>query len=199
MAIKKTARQTKNEAHMLAIQEASFRLFSEYSFAQVTVDDICTEAGINKSTFYNLYKSKEDLLMVATSGSRISYIREHFQFDDNVPIRELFSRFFVVNYEYVLQSPREFTRSIYKGYMSTGNIMKGLSNDYTDILYRLIDRAMSEHKIRTCLSREDNWRIINDSLIGCFVGYAAHIDDEPGLDEQYMRMMYTLAEVFVGE
>lgn len=194
MALRKTARELKNEAHACAIQLASSRLFGAYGFDRVTVDDICREAQVSKSTFYNLYRSKDDLAMVSTSASRDAYIDEHYSFSRSLTPNELLRSFFQANFAYTLQSSREQVRTMYKGYLSTGNILTAERSLYRDKLYELIDYAMEKQVLRARLSREDAWWLVSDSLIGCFIGWSAHITAAPGLDEQYARILDGLAD-----
>jgi TetR/AcrR family transcriptional repressor of nem operon len=37
----------------------------ESSYGSVSVDDICTKAGVNKGSFYYAFKSKSDLAVAA--------------------------------------------------------------------------------------------------------------------------------------
>ncbi|MDD3409857.1 MAG: TetR/AcrR family transcriptional regulator [Eubacteriales bacterium] len=196
MALKKTARELKNEAHEKAVLCAAASLFGEYGFDRVTVDDICEAAEVGKSTFYNLYKSKDDLMMVATVKSRGQYIEEHYQYEEAVPLRELLRRFFEVNFDYVRLDSREQTRQIYKGYMSTGNLLGDRENAYVVELYRLVDRGLAEHALSAALSRQEHWQLMSDAMIGCFIGWCTHIADAPGLDESYRRMLDALAVGF---
>ncbi|MBE6527709.1 MAG: TetR/AcrR family transcriptional regulator [Thermoplasmata archaeon] len=43
----------------LAIQEAYWRIYENGDTATVTVDEICDEAGVHRSTFYHHFKSVE--------------------------------------------------------------------------------------------------------------------------------------------
>jgi len=52
------AQETKNNLLITAI-----KLFSEYGFETVTVDDITKRAGVSKGTFYTHFTSKESVLM----------------------------------------------------------------------------------------------------------------------------------------
>ena len=52
-------------------------------------------------------------------------------------------------------------------------------------------------KLRMALDRDDAWQLINDALLGCFIGWSAHITADPGLDEQYMRILDGLADAFI--
>ncbi len=42
--------------------EASIRLFSERGFNNVKIDDICSECGVAKGTFYHYFKTKYDII-----------------------------------------------------------------------------------------------------------------------------------------
>lgn len=45
------------------INDAAYRLFSNYGYKRVTMDDVAKEAGVTKKTVYDYYKNKNDLLL----------------------------------------------------------------------------------------------------------------------------------------
>src|SRR5271170_3964278 len=45
--------------------ETAMELIWESSYGSVSVDDICTKAGVNKGSFYYAFKSKSDLAVAA--------------------------------------------------------------------------------------------------------------------------------------
>ena len=47
------------------ILETALELIWESSYGSVSVDDICTKAGVNKGSFYYAFKSKSDLAVAA--------------------------------------------------------------------------------------------------------------------------------------
>lgn len=53
---------SKQENASQMIADCAFALFKKQGFAATTVTDICTLAGITKTTFYYHYKSKRELL-----------------------------------------------------------------------------------------------------------------------------------------
>lgn len=199
MALKKTARELKNEAHMRTIQKHAKALFGEYGFDRVTVDDICASANVSKSTFYNLYKSKEDLNMISTNIARCEYIRTHYHFDEALSVHELFRRFFQVNYDFVLQHSRSETRMTYRSYLATGDILGDSleRNDYLDALNLLIARATREKAWLITLPENLYWRYVTDTMIGCFIGWSTCIEDQPGLNENYRMLLDALVDSMI--
>ena len=51
------AQQTKDRVYQVAID-----LFETKSFENITVDEICTLANVSTGTFYNVFKSKYEIL-----------------------------------------------------------------------------------------------------------------------------------------
>ncbi len=45
------------------IYKVAMRMFSEYGYEQATIRDICKEAGITTSTFYNFFGDKDGVLL----------------------------------------------------------------------------------------------------------------------------------------
>jgi len=59
------------------LAEAAFALFDERGYEQTTVDDITERAGLGRTTFFRLYRSKEDVIfpdhdrLLAQIGERL--------------------------------------------------------------------------------------------------------------------------------
>jgi len=199
MAIKRTKRELKKEMHERNIQKAVSDLLLQYDFDTVTLDDICEAASINKSTFYNLYSSKEDLLMIDADKNRDIFLKQHYKYDPSLPLRECFERFFLVNFDFLLKDTRERSRQVYRSYLSTGDL-RGTGNiDHAYIrgLYQLIDRGISEGNLIYSFDRDLIFRAITDQLLGIYIGWAVHISDEAGLDEKYKDVIIAFANSIV--
>ena len=67
-AVKKPAQEAKAcedrriTRSKLALKSALISMMEEKGFENVTVNDLCAKAGLNRGTFYNHFKTKEDLL-----------------------------------------------------------------------------------------------------------------------------------------
>ena len=58
----------RSQRTLTAIRQAFLRLLSSRRFEQISVGDIAAAAGIGKSTYYEHYRSKEDLLSRMMDG-----------------------------------------------------------------------------------------------------------------------------------
>ena len=86
MAIRKTEKQLKSLQNKTMIYTTALRLFSEYGYNTVTVDDICEASHLSKGTFYYYFKAKEDLVILAFFQEMDLYLEQHFQLDDQQPL-----------------------------------------------------------------------------------------------------------------
>lgn len=116
--------------------EALFSLLEEKYFAEITIQDICTRADVNRSTFYHHFDSKFDLLDFGIStvipqqaglegqlpqkGERWSdqgphvalfnYVKNHQRFWNNLLVKEGFSEAVLRG---MLEGTKAFLKEIY--------------------------------------------------------------------------------------
>lgn len=63
MSIRPSSRQRKSETNRKLLLHSALDLFSKYGYEAVTVDDIANNVGLSKGSFYNLFRSKGDLII----------------------------------------------------------------------------------------------------------------------------------------
>jgi TetR/AcrR family transcriptional repressor of nem operon len=76
--------------------EAAKEVIYARSYEAVSVDELCAAAGVNKSSFYHFFTSKQDLVLVTLEG-QWQRIEERFlkpAFTDHLPPQEQILRFF---------------------------------------------------------------------------------------------------------
>ncbi len=81
--------------------EAAKDVIYANSYEAVSVDELCAAAGVNKSSFYHFFSSKQDLVLVALE-SQWQWFEDTFlkpTFSDDLPPQERIVRFFDVMME----------------------------------------------------------------------------------------------------
>lgn len=71
-------REIKRQMTLEAIEDNATRLILERGFDNVTIEDICAEAGISKRTFFNYVESKESVAIGHTAKLPTDEEREAF-------------------------------------------------------------------------------------------------------------------------
>lgn len=194
MAIKKTPRQIKAEQQYQQIVSSARSLFAEYGFERVTIDDVCSAASVSKSTFYSHFSSKQDLLMLFSSQKRREFLKEHYTYDPDKPLKVLFQEFFFANFDYNRLLPRTWFRDSYVSYIKAFRQEQLTPHYYQDELRRLIARGMDEHAFRHELTAEEHFHMIHDWIIGFFIGYCLYPDNAIGIEKSYDRIMNAMID-----
>lgn len=197
MAIKKTNREQKAEQQRICIVEAGKALFFEYGFDRVTVDDVCAQAGVSKSTFYSHFNSKQDLLMLFSSQKRREFLKEQYTYDPDKPLKELFRAFFFANFSYNKLLPRTWFRDSYVSYIKAFRQEQLTNHYYQDELRRLIARGIEEDAFRASLSAEEHFHMIHDWIIGFFIGHCIFPDNAIGVDQAYDKIMNAMVDALL--
>jgi TetR/AcrR family transcriptional regulator, transcriptional repressor for nem operon len=81
--------------------EAAKEVIYAHSYEAVSVDELCAAAGVNKSSFYHFFSSKQDLVLVALE-SQWQWFEETIlrpTFADDLPPQERIMRFFDLTLE----------------------------------------------------------------------------------------------------
>ncbi len=84
--------------------EAARNVFFAHSYETVSVDELCAAAGVNKSSFYHFFASKQELILAAID-SQWQWFEQAVlapTFSDNLPAHEQILHFF----ELVLERQR---------------------------------------------------------------------------------------------
>jgi AcrR family transcriptional regulator len=71
----KLSSETRSERRQLLI-DAAWRCAAVRGFRDLTVDDVCAEAGVSKGAFYGYFEQKQDLLLALLDDDSIALDRE---------------------------------------------------------------------------------------------------------------------------
>lgn len=197
MSIRKTAREEKAEKTRQHLLDTAQALFMQYGFESVTVEDICLEAGVGKSTFYSIVRSKEEMLMLFAAEERNRYLQAHYTYDESVPFRELFRQYLLANFAYNHLASREWNRSTYISYIRIFRHKLIPGDFYQDEMRRLIARGLRENAFHHPLTADEQYQLFHDWIIGFFIGWSMQPDERKNIDAQYYHILDAMVDSLV--
>lgn len=106
-------RQSNAQLTKTKVSQTAIKLFELKGFVNITVDEICAAAGVSTGTFYNVFKSKNDILNYIFEKVD-TYFEEVVQpATQSGSIKERILLFFDFYADYNVQNGIRFTKSLY--------------------------------------------------------------------------------------
>ena len=141
------AQQTKDRVYQVAID-----LFETKSFENITVDEICTLANVSTGTFYNVFKSKYEIL------DHIFELADIY-FKDTVSLHVLeghtkdrILRYFDYYTQYTLDCGLEFVKQLYN---VKNNLFAKENRIMQTVLLEIIRDGQKRDELLNTISAED--------------------------------------------
>lgn len=97
---KLTPRQIKKAETKKKVFKAALKLFSDYGYDKVTVEDIVTKSGISKGVFYDHFKSKGQIVLDHFTEIDTYYIKKYKELDQYNNYTEKLQKFFEYQFRY---------------------------------------------------------------------------------------------------
>lgn len=186
MSIKLTERQKNSNLNKQNIYNSALKLFEQYDFDTVTVDDICNKANLSKGTFYYYFKSKEDLVIIAFINALDKYMGQNYKYDDNYSFAEQFVDFTLCMFHFAESVGKEFTRRSYIAQISTQIELRIEDREMVSTLYKLIKRGQKEKIFRWDYDLVELYTTIIGTFTGILVKWCT--DDTNNFDwEKFVR------------
>ena len=178
MAIKKTEKQLKSQQNKATIYTTALRLFSEYDYNTVTVDDICEASHLSKGTFYYYFKAKEDLVILAFFQEMDLYLEQHFNLDDHQPLLDQMISLVQCMFDYACSKGKEWTRQSYIGQIRTQIELMIEERTMVKTLFHLIRRGRQEQAFRLDYQEKEFYTVIIGTFTGLLIKWCTDPDDK---------------------
>lgn len=163
-------RQIQSQIMKEKIRDTAKSLVKQRGYEGVTVDEICAEVGVTKGTFYNYYRSKEQLLMDEVAIDNLYYRKKlRLQISKLQPGMVKLMAFLRLAITYESNHDREFTRLSYRLRTIDPKRVPTIYPDKREIykiLEELIVEGQSCGEIRKDLSSEQIATIVLYSIRG---------------------------------
>lgn len=127
----------------IEIQNALVDLMAEYPFQEISTKMICAYSNINRSTFYDYYKDKYDLLETINSKHKEKFhfllSALHHNFDNIKQDKHKLYKFFIIIAKYIKRN-EQFFKDILVTYP-----MKTLFIDYVNLARDYYQQIVSDY------------------------------------------------------
>lgn len=141
------AQQTKDKVYQVAIH-----LFETKGFENITVDEICKVANVSTGTFYNVFKTKYEILDRIFELADI-YFTEHVQEKlIGLSYQESILLFFDYYADYSLERGLTFTKQLFG---VKNNLFAKDNRPMLIVLRNVIQTALDKKELKSDLSSDD--------------------------------------------
>jgi AcrR family transcriptional regulator len=181
------------------IIDTAFRLIAEKGYDAMSIDDIMSEIGKTKGSFYTHFQSKEDLLyevMRTRLDRKFEAIAEETLTkleEEQCDVREIIRQMLEQVYQGSIGSdPALWASTFYQVYLMHRKnpvIQKWLQEQYRaweEFMSTLIRRGQELGQIRSDIDA----RIIGNLIVGAFQGYEIRSTVDPELDVFEQQHLY---------
>ncbi|MFV0480295.1 MAG: TetR/AcrR family transcriptional regulator [Anaerorhabdus sp.] len=180
------------------VREVAIKLFKKNGFDAITLNDICSAAGISKNTFYYYFSSKEDLLKEKIELSPLS----HSSFTDLLLLTSPYDQYKELARQHIShfqQCGKEIMKKILHEKVS-GSFSHSSSTDKEDLrrLFELqtslIQRAQEQKEIMNRSDPKILARAAAAMLIGLFQIWTTDNSITSNIEEEYFVLLDILLQ-----
>jgi len=141
------AQQTKDKVYQVAIH-----LFETKGFENITVDEICKVANVSTGTFYNVFKTKYEILDRIFELADIYFTEVVKNKIIDLPYQEAILSFFDYYSDYNLERGIIFTKQLYN---VRNNLFAKDNRPMLLVLRDVIQNAINKKELKSSLSSDE--------------------------------------------
>lgn len=173
----KTKRQLQAIKTRDKIYASAIRLFYIKGYDFVTIEEICSEAGVSKGLFYNYFASKDEVLFSEFHKFEDVYreVRKSFLPDETSAERLLACTEKMILYILNNELKKAALRIVYMDALKQPNgILMNKEREFYSIIKEIIAYGQQRGEIRTDLTIEELKNYIASHLFGCYFLWIAN-------------------------
>ena len=146
---KLTARKKQALATREKIYNTAFRLMTERGFDNITVEEICSQSGVAKGSFYHYFNNKDDIVIETYKIIDQQYSSEMYDLPADMHSIEKIIATVGFQAKYAKTKGMPFTRQIYKSQLESGaDFFIPEERPYFKILRIIVEEGLEKGEIR---------------------------------------------------
>ncbi len=142
-------------------------LFWKFGLRRVTVEEICTEAGVSKMTFYKYFRNK-DTLALEIMNTMINETKMNFiqMMDSDIPFEEKVRGTMKLKMDAGGSVSKEFLADLYSGdYPALSSLIEKMTRESLELITSYYRKAQAKGEIRKDLKIEFLLYLIDQMIV----------------------------------
>jgi AcrR family transcriptional regulator len=166
-----------NQKYQLILKTAH-SLFWKFGIRRVSIEEVCSEAGVSKMTFYRFFKNKLELAKMVLQKMFDEGERDYRNLmDQDIPFKEKIKQQVIIKFEGSRQISQELVKDIYsdwnpelKAYLNekTNQMLQMVKTDYSIAIEKGWIRRDTKIEFILYLSQKMTEMVSDPTLIGMY-------------------------------
>lgn len=185
------------------IFDTAIKLIREQGYDNISVSQICKEAGVAKGTFYVHYKSKEDIVRESYYSDMGNYVLDNFKkFNENnedASLKEYIIEFLTLEFKFTEYAGYELTCLAFVTNFSScipGPCMHFEKRTFTDQLKKMINDASKQKLLKDNLTETAVFTYLETAVRGMMATWCFSNGDFDIIEEG-KKYVARLADTFI--
>lgn len=194
-ADKKNSRKIQAEATKNKIYKTAIKLMEQKGFNNMKIDDICSKAGVSVGSFYNYFKSKDDILIEIYKRGDVYFeetVRPNVSEKSTAENIIVYFDYYARYNEYTgVDTTKQLFASANKLYISKGRVMQA-------VLIDIIIKGQESGEIIKDYAPEEITEYLFIAARGMCYDWVSH-DGSYNLREKMQKYMKLLVGIFAAK
>jgi AcrR family transcriptional regulator len=169
------------ETRRLLIRTAA-RLWSDRGYDDVTVEEICTAAGVGRTTFYLYFESKEQLLMGLAAGTAMGVEADLDEGDGERTVEDQLDIFIAGVARRMQAVPKSLAELVMDSYRARVRNGRAPNRRFADILAELLTSARDRGELSADAETRELGEILGALTIDAIESWAARETEAVSLE-----------------
>lgn len=193
--IKINSRKAQAEATKNKIYNTAIKMMENKGYNSMKIEDICSKAGVSVGSFYNYFKSKNDILIEIYKRADVFFeeiVRPNVEGKSAIENIVVYFDYYAKYNEITgVETTKQLFSSANKMYISKGRVMQA-------VLIDVIKKGQETGEITAKYTPENITEYLFISARGLCYDWASH-DGSYNLRDAMKKYMTLLVEIFVGK
>jgi len=181
MSINSTLLEEKSAKTKQSLVDSASELFVKYGVNKVTIDDICSNCGMTKGSFYYHFPSKNHIVALSINSGLDRYLEEHYNSDENLSITEQLTNLNLCTFNFFQKIGKELTGLSFISLISTLVDVVIKDRTFVNVLSSIIIKAQNQSLLND-MNKEEAYHHCSSVINGILIEWCISGDKLNNID-----------------